>query len=142
MTDLFKKLTKPMSLTTPEAKAIQPEKQYLVIITWSDGDRYGEEFEARSWKVVFTRAEVIRLIVAYRDDLDLDESYVCSETVQANKAWHLYTFARFCAEEGVWDETLDSELGFSFDEFEQMILEDYEISQEELDEVYMEEVNM
>lgn len=140
MTDLFKKLKTPMSMTTSEGKTIPQEKQYLILASWAE--EAAEELDSHSWKVVFTRAEVLRFIAAYCEDLDLDESYICSETVQANKAWHLYTFARFCAEEGVWNETLEADIGLSFDEFEQSILSDYEITQEELDEAYMEEVNM
>lgn len=140
MTPLFpkrKQIMKAYDQTTGEEIIPQPPKRYLMLITWTGDDDDWNHY----WEKVTSREEVIRRVHTLRDDIEYDESYICSESAALSKTWHLYTFLRYCHEAGFWTDELVHELdGYSFDDFESELLNAYEISKEELTAIYLEEV--
>lgn len=141
MTPLFpqrKQIMKAYDQVTGEEITPKPPKRYLMLITWTGAE---EDDWNRYWEKVTSREEVIRRVHSLRDDIEYDESYICSESAALCKTWHLYTFLRYCYEAGFWADELVHELGgYSFDDFESELLNDYEISKEELTAIYLEEV--
>ena len=140
MTPLFpkrKQIMKAYDQVTGEEIIPQPPKRYLMLITWTGDDDDWNHY----WEKVTSREEVIRRVHTLRDDIEYDESQICSESAALSKTWHLYTFLRYCHEAGFWTDELVHELdGYSFDDFESELLNVYEISKEELTAIYLEEV--
>ena len=138
MTPLFpkrKQIMKAYDQVTGEEIIPQPPKRYLMLITWTGDDDDWNHY----WEKVTSREEVIRRVHTLRDDIEYDESYICSESAALSKTWHLYTFLRYCHEAGFWTDELVHELdGYSFDDFESELLNAYEISKEELTAIYLE----
>lgn len=141
MTPLFperKQVMRAFDQETGKEIIPNPPKRYLMLLTWT-GDQYDDW--NRHWEQVTSREGVIRRVYSLRDDIEYDESYICSESATLTNTWHLYTFLRYCHEAGYWTEELIKELeGYSFDDFEAELLNAYDISKDELTAIYLEEV--
>lgn len=140
---LFPERKQVMTVKDPKTGEVitpQQEKRYLLLLTW-EGDNFDDEYSSTSWNVVHGREDVIRYIANHFTDLNLNETYVCSETASASQSWSIYTFCRFCFENNVWTKDLEKEICVSFSEIEGVLIDEYDYTHEELDKLYAEEIN-
>lgn len=128
-----------MHIVDPVTKEVinaNPEKHYLVLITWADNTA------ATEWRLMTGKRDVIDFFFANLQDLELDDCYVISESALIRQAWSPFTFIRFCQEQDVLDEKMESEFDFTFEDFVSFIKDNYDITDEELDEKYNKELNL
>lgn len=137
---LFNEKTNVMHVIDPVTKekiVAKQEKNYLILITWDDDGNVSTE-----WRRMTGKRDVIDFFLSNLDIVDLNESFVISESAVIRQAWSPFTFIRFCQEQGVFDEQMESDLNYTFEDFVRFIKDNYEIDDEGLDDMYVKETNM
>lgn len=139
---IIKPLKQIVSRINPEtgketAPKHQGEKQYLLLLYYNDGNATGQE---KSFEIITGRNDAFKHIFDELDSIDLLQSHVMSQTVALEKAITAYTFLRFCLEEHMSEQEKD-EIEFNEDSLEEHMLNFYELTEEQLNELYTTELN-
>lgn len=124
---------------TKERIDAKEEKRYLLLITWASNSSGSDITE---WRRIIGKKDAIDFIFANIEELELEDSFILSESASVSQAWSLYTFIRFMKEQGVLDAEMESEFDMTFEDFTQFIVDNYEITEEELDDMYDKELNL
>ena len=115
-------------------------KSYLILVV-------GNADSERDWQFIDGRDETATFLFEHIDDFDLLESHVMSEVQSPDRAVSIYTFLRFCMEEGQISQDVTDKFEMDVDLLVEQVQNDCRKSdggyytRKELDDLYDDELN-
>jgi hypothetical protein len=121
---------------TGKPEAPKQEKQYLLLLFYNTS----AEEEDKTFELITGRKETFIFLFENLDSIDHIKSHIVSQTVTIESAISTYSFMRLCLEHHMSEEEKD-EIEFNEELLNEHMLNFYDLTAEELEELYQSEIN-